>query len=1000
MKGGLIVAGILAALMVPGLSFAAVIIEQPISTATEHIYGDIPMIFSGSSGRTPWLMSTFSATGTVRTIKIRYNMTRWDNPVGVQVYLHECPLLATDTLKLCNDINARDSSLGWDGTFIHPPISNNGELTIDFTSAGTYNGSVDFTDGVTLDPTRGYRLEVKFISNSFDVDVLGAWGSGGGFYPYFKLEGDVPTSTSATSTPPICNENCNSNVMFLPGVGGSRLYRPARVDEAPLTEVRMWEPRDDVDVLNLGLNEQGKQEFTSPQSEIYTRDVLDEAYVNHAGPNIYKSFMIAMDELVASSSIAQWSAVPYDWRLSLDDIISSGVETDGKISYVHPSQTPFVMSELIRLASTSRTGKVTVVAHSNGGLVIKALLVAHPELERHVDKMIFVAVPQVGTPQAIAAILHGNKQGIPTDYAPLIMSAQAGRQFSVNAPVAYNLLPSSSYFTYVDDAVVTFDSDTLSDWSDKYGSVIHSEETLDAFLTDSYERVPKDSTNTTMPIQANDFLLTHAQAMHASLDAWTPSQDIEVIQIAGWGIPTTLKGIDYSSTTPSVFCQGVCEGGMTYAARNTVDGDGTVVTPSALWMSTTTGVMNYWVDVQAFNRDQSRLTQRLRPYSHKDILEIPSLDNFISDIVSNSTNSPFRYQYMSEEAPSSTGRRLRYALHSPLSIDIYDSFGRHTGISTTTGEIEEQIPGTYYAEFGEVKYLFTDASTSARVVLDGYDTGTFTLEVSELQDDTLIASTTFKDMPTTPDTIATIDVASNISTLTPLAIDLNGDGIIEHTLLPKLNDVVTLPRPKLTFNAENQTIVLGSAPPSFTGFFTGFEGTDTATNTTTGSPICTTTAPITTVGTYPITCTQGSLASEKYDFETFVPGTLKVIYHWSGFLQPIDDLVANPSDTPSVFKAGSTVPVKLQLKAASGQTLQASTSPIWLPPQKGSALNSSIDESIYSAPGTTGNTFKWDPATSQYQYNWKTDKSQTGNWYKIFVKLDDGTIKSVVVGVK
>jgi hypothetical protein len=117
-------------------------------------------------------------------------------------------------------------------------------------------------------------------------------------------------------------------------------------------------------------------------------------------------------------------------------------------------------------------------------------------------------------------------------------------------------------------------------------------------------------------------------------------------------------------------------------------------------------------------------------------------------------------------------------------------------------------------------------------------------------------------------------------------------------------------------------------------------------------------------------------------------------------MQPINDMTYNPTQSLSVFKGGSTVPVKFQLKKANGTIIQASTSPIWLSPQKGSAMSASIDESVYSVSATGGTTYRYDAATQQYIYNWSTKGLTTGYWYRIYVKLEDGTVQSVVVGIK
>jgi hypothetical protein len=139
---------------------------------------------------------------------------------------------------------------------------------------------------------------------------------------------------------------------------------------------------------------------------------------------------------------------------------------------------------------------------------------------------------------------------------------------------------------------------------------------------------------------------------------------------------------------------------------------------------------------------------------------------------------------MSTRTPISGDIRLRYALHSPLTLNLYDDVGRHTGVSTTTGQVEEQIPGTYYTEFGEVKYIYADASAAAHIVMNGYDTGTFTLNVDQYQGDALTTGVAFADLSATPQTTVQIDTLSDITTLSPMRIDQNGDGRTDKYVVP------------------------------------------------------------------------------------------------------------------------------------------------------------------------------------------------------------------------
>lgn len=559
---------------------------------------------------------------------------------------------------------------------------------------------------------------------------------------------------------PRCTQDCFSNVLFLPGIESSRLYRPG--DEGG--EDKLWEPNTNADVRDLFLTPAGE----SIRNDIYTKegDVLDELPI--VGINVYKSFLGRMDALKSSGAIVDYEAVPYDWRLSLDDILQYGQAIDGKVYYVgenRATSTPYIVQELRRLAATSKSGKVTIIAHSNGGLVAKQLTqLFGDEVGGLIDSMIFVAVPQAGTPMAIPAALHGYEQ----DHGPfgIVTSEATARAFASTSPMAYHLLPSAQYFTYVDDPVVNID-DSLPEWQAQYGETVHSHERLQQFVTGVYGKTESDDID--VPIRLDAELMTRAQTLHDSLDVWTSPQGVELIQIAGWGVPKTVKGVTYKAH----------EGEVQTTADFTVDGDGTVVVPSALW---TREGKNYWVDLAERNRLLNRVENlNLRKIKHMDVLEVEPLLDFIDDSLQQKQLPISNYPFISEYSPSSIEKRLHYSLHSPLTLDLYDEHGNHTGVATSTGRVEENIPGTYFVQFGDTKYLFVDSGVPHHIVMSGYDTGTFTFEVGEVLGDTTTHSIAFRDVPTTPQTKVRFDVSSDIFSASDLLIDEDGDGTFETT---------------------------------------------------------------------------------------------------------------------------------------------------------------------------------------------------------------------------
>lgn len=911
-------------------------------------------------------------------------------------------------------------------------LTNTGNYGIYQTSGGTTITHSEIADSVyygvlvtggtmSIHSTSIHNNQGYGVFNSSAANIVDAtnnwWGTFGGpthasnpFGSGDRVSDNVDYGQWLTEEPQgVCVVNCFSNVLFLPGLEASRLYRPTRIDETG-TEKQLWEPTSDANVSDLFLDANGKQ--PSPwlnSSQIYTKDVVDEAYVTNAGPNIYKSFLEQLSKMKNTDHlIADYAAVPYDWRLSLQDILAGGTKTGDHISYISTSTDPYILSELRRLVASSRNGKVTIMAHSNGGLVAKLLLKQlednNDPLLAHIDKLILIASPQVGTPEALGALLFGFNQGIPAN-APVFLSESTARTFAENSPGANNLLPSAKYFTLVHDSahpLISFDnSNELSAYRSLYGQVIGNNIELQGFLMGNEGRLKPPSWNLSQPNILNSTLVHNASETHVAIDDWAPTSTIKVIEIAGWG-NDTLAGLKFWME-PNFNSFGTH---FRYTPDIVEDGDGTVVAPSALAMNSAPNVSRYWVNMRKYNRAGFLRSNINR--DHKDILEVVNLLDFLRDNVTHNVNTDLAtYLYISTSTPqvNTQEKRLHYLLHSPLSLHIYDTQGNHTGISTSTGKIEEQIPDSHYQTFGEVKYISAPASTTLHLVMNGQATGIFTLKMDEVQGDEVTASTTFLSIPSSTSSIVTLDTLAGggIASISELHIDENGDGIIDISLIPKLNGIVTLDRTKspLIITANNQSITLGSVIPLLSGTLSGFVNGDSATSSTVGSPSCTTTATsFSPVGTYPITCTKGSLTSSKYDFTTFASGTLTVLYKWSGFLQPINDVIYNPTLSLSVFKGGSTIPVKFQLKKADGTVVQSSTSPLWLTVQKGNAMNSLINESIFSDSATSSTAYRYDTTTQQYIYNWSTKGLLTGYWYKVFAKLEDGTTRGVVVGIR
>jgi hypothetical protein len=118
--------------------------------------------------------------------------------------------------------------------------------------------------------------------------------------------------------------------------------------------------------------------------------------------------------------------------------------------------------------------------------------------------------------------------------------------------------------------------------------------------------------------------------------------------------------------------------------------------------------------------------------------------------------------------------------------------------------------------------------------------------------------------------------------------------------------------------------------------------------------------------------------------------TYKVVYVFGGILQPI-------INNKSIFKLGSVIPVKFQLKDLSGNII---TKEIGERPTIGlmkittDILNGEMSEP-YSVMASLGNEFRFDESSNQYIFNLNTKFMEKGT-YDITIDLKDGSEPQIV----
>lgn len=539
-------------------------------------------------------------------------------------------------------------------------------------------------------------------------------------------------------------KKCCANVLFIPGIEASRLYRDKTIASIKTTDT-LWEPNTNSDVTDLYMDNQGN----SIKKNIYTKDIIDSAY---GVASIYDSFIKSMDKMVEDKVINKWTALPYDWRMSVSDIA-----TDENINKIYD------------LASTSSNGKVIIVAHSNGGLLAKNIIKKLEGLGKSnlIEKIVYVAVPELGSPQAILAMLHGHNQSI---LGGLALSENTARIFSQNLPGAYGLLPSISFFK---NKIIPTIVDNFSNENRTYTSY---SEIKDFLLNNKFSK--KISKDIDIPLTLNSNMIEGSERLHNSIDKWKAGSSTESISIFGWGTQTS-ESVQYERDP---HCNPLLLSNCSPEVIPTMStaGDGTVLTGSNSGNSSTT---------LFFNLKKIELEAK-ENIKHANILESKELQSKLKEIISDTEVKDNSYdKFFTKDEPVDNDKYLKLTIHSPIDIDIYDSNGLHTGaVDMIAGkqlyDYEDKIPGTFYAKYGKVKIVMVPYNDkSYNIVMKGNDTGVFSIDADIIESDKVIASTTFKEMPVIPITNIDINVPKDLNSFatgTKLNIDIDGDGSVDY----------------------------------------------------------------------------------------------------------------------------------------------------------------------------------------------------------------------------
>jgi pimeloyl-ACP methyl ester carboxylesterase len=352
---------------------------------------------------------------------------------------------------------------------------------------------------------------------------------------------------------------------------------------------------------------------------------------------------------------------PYDWR--------EDITTTADI---------YLKQKIDEIASSTKASKIDIIAHSQGGLVIKKLLLNLPEYQNKIGKLIFLGTPHLGAPKAAKVLLYGDSMGV--SYLKLGLDPNELKLIGKNIPAVYQLLPSQEYFQHSPGYYGTMETPWFKD----------PKITLYDYET-TKEKLKAEGLNTMLLDEVKNFHTTEYDNFDFS------NTGIEAYNIMGCVSPTLhsmlVKKRDFDK--------------LVYGP-----GDGTVPIFSA---SNTIATKNFYF---------------INP---SDIHgKMPSIDGVRQKIVNLITGSNLNTPDITDKVTDCQFSGQQVSIHSPVDIHIYDSQGNHTG-PVSDGNFESEIPGVAYDIIGEEKFVFLPKGQSFTIKLVATDAGTFSLNTSIIE---------------------------------------------------------------------------------------------------------------------------------------------------------------------------------------------------------------------------------------------------------------------------
>jgi hypothetical protein len=462
-------------------------------------------------------------------------------------------------------------------------------------------------------------------------------------------------------------------VLIIPGITGTILERSSDNKELWPNVKEMVFSISDNYLDGLMLNDFG----SDPQSSVKVGQIIKYISFNAFNEPLFKKDFYGnlIDSFKKDGYIENENlfTVPYDWRLSMEDSVSL---LDRKIN---------------EAKNKSQTGKVNIVAHSMGGLLLKEYLSKYSNTNLH--KIIFAGVPQFGVPYSYKILNYGDDLGV------LVANRGEVKKIAQNMPSMYELLPSEKYIERA--------GSYLKDFRNGNSLYLNYNNSLSYMMKDNLD-------------SRNSKLISLSQNFHNSIDNLSFS-NLDVYNIVGCGLPT-ISGFNFY------------DNGDVDILRS--DGDGTVPVASSVGNN---DLKNYFV-----------LGQK-NGINHTGLASDPLTVGFMIKIIDGNENNSLpigisKYQSQCSASDQTEKKFIEFSADNNIKMGVYDSQNRYTGIDSS-GKLLLGIPNSSYDEISGNKFIMVPYLNNYKVVDKTDKNVDFSIKIKEYTGSKIDNKTSYFSIP-------------------------------------------------------------------------------------------------------------------------------------------------------------------------------------------------------------------------------------------------------------